>query len=138
MMLYSTDLRHKIVQAYERPLGSQRALAELFGVSRSFLEKLLRRRRTTGDLAPKPPAGGHKPRLAPSTQPRLAQWVHEQPDVTLDALCTRVAEATGIRVSGPTMGRVLQRLGLPRKKSCSTRRSETPHASSKRALPTRP
>ena len=49
MKSYSTDLRHKIVQAYTRRLGSQRALAELFGVSVSFVAKLLRRpRRTPG------------------------------------------------------------------------------------------
>jgi DNA invertase Pin-like site-specific DNA recombinase len=40
-MAYSTDLREKITRAYDDGLGSQRAIAELFGVSRSFVEKLL-------------------------------------------------------------------------------------------------
>jgi len=30
-MAYSTDLREKIVRAYDNGLGSQRAIAELFG-----------------------------------------------------------------------------------------------------------
>jgi transposase len=63
MAAYSIDLRHKLVQAYKRQLGSQRALADLFGVSLSCVEKLLRRHRTTGSLAPKPHAGGQRPVL---------------------------------------------------------------------------
>jgi transposase len=50
MAAYSIDLQQKILQARERRLGSQRALADLFGVSLSFVEKLLRRYRTTGSL----------------------------------------------------------------------------------------
>lgn len=129
----STDVRHKIVQASERRLGSQRALAALCGVSRSFIEKLLRRRRTPGGLAPQPPAGGPKPRRAPSPQARREQWGHEPPEVPLDALCTRVAEATGRRVSVPPRCRVRQRRGLARKNRRATRRSGPPHAASKRA-----
>jgi hypothetical protein len=40
MGTYSMDLRPKILRACERRLGSQRALADLFGVSLSFVEKL--------------------------------------------------------------------------------------------------
>jgi transposase len=52
MAAYSIDLRQKILQACERRLGSQRVLADLFGVSLSFVEKLLRRHRTTGSITP--------------------------------------------------------------------------------------
>ena len=44
----------KILHAYDQYLGSQRALAALFGVSHGFLEQLLRRRRTTGEIARRP------------------------------------------------------------------------------------
>jgi hypothetical protein len=55
MVAYSIDVRQKILHAYERRLGSQCAIADLFGVSSgSFVEKLLRRYRTVGDIAPKP------------------------------------------------------------------------------------
>jgi transposase len=40
MASYSIDLRQKILHAYERQLGSQRAIADIFGVSLSFVEKL--------------------------------------------------------------------------------------------------
>jgi transposase len=49
-------------------MGSQRAIAELFGVSVSFVEQLVRRYRTVGDIAPKPHAGGQRPRLDPKAQ----------------------------------------------------------------------
>ena len=138
MRAYSTDLRQKIVHAYERRLGSQRALAALFGGRVSFVEKLLRRHRKTGDVAPKPHAGGHKRRLAAAAETLLREAVRETPDITLEDLCTRVAETQGLQVSVPTMCRALQRLGLPRKKSRSTPVSGTPPASSRRASPTRP
>ena len=132
MAAYSIDLRQKILQAYERRLGSQRALAHLFGVSLAFVEKVLRQHRTTGTIAPKPHAGGPRPRLDETTHGMLRQWVHDEPDLTLHELCARIAVATGVRVSGPTMCRVLQRLGLPRNKSHSTRRSGTRRVSSTR------
>jgi transposase len=60
MKVYSLDLRQKILRAYDQRLGSQRALAALFGVSQSCVEKLVRRRRTTRDIAPRPHAGGRR------------------------------------------------------------------------------
>ena len=58
MAAYSIDLRQKILSAYERRLWSQRALAHVFGVNLLFVEKALRRYRSTGELGPKPHAGG--------------------------------------------------------------------------------
>jgi transposase len=136
MATYSIDLRQKILQACERRLGSQRALADLFGVSLSFVEKLLRRRRTTGDIAPRPHAGGQRPSLDAAATTLVQQLVHDNADLTLEELCARVADERGIHVSVATMCRVLQRLGLPRKKSRSTPASATPRASSTRARTT--
>jgi transposase len=136
MAAYSIDLRQKILHAYERRLGSQRALAHVFGVSLAFVEKVLRQHRTTGTIAPKPHAGGQKPRLDEAAHGLLRQVVRDDPDLTLHELCTRMATETGVRVSVPTMCRVLQRLGVPRKKSPSTRRSETRSASGRRGRTT--
>ena len=49
---YSVDLRRKVVQAYERGMGSQANVAQFFGVSLSFFEKLLRLHRRTGQASP--------------------------------------------------------------------------------------
>jgi transposase len=136
MAAYSIDLRQKILHACERRLGSQRALADLFGVSLSFVEQLLRRHRLTGDIAPKPHAGGQRPRLGAAADTLVRRFVHDNTDMTLEELCTRVADALGMRVSVATMCRVLQRLGLPRQKSRSTPVSATRRASSTRARTT--
>jgi transposase len=136
MAAYSIDLRQKIIQAYERRLGSQRALADVFGVSLSFVEKVLRRYRSTGELGPKPHAGGQKPRIDAAAQARIRQMVHEASDVTLAELCARLADITGIRVSLATMCRMVQRLALPRKKNHFMPQSATRRASSKRGRTT--
>lgn len=49
---HSVDLRRKVVQACERGTVSQAEVARFFGVSRSFVEKLLRLHRRTGVLEP--------------------------------------------------------------------------------------
>jgi transposase len=136
MAAYSIDLRQKILQAYERRLGSQRALADVFGVSLSFIEKVLRRYRTVGEVGPKPHAGGPKPRLHAAAQACVRQRVHEHPDATLAELCAHVADSTGVRVSLATMCRTVQRLDLPRKKNHFMPRSVTRPASGRRGRTT--
>jgi transposase len=136
MAAYSIDLRQKILHAYERRLGSQQTLAEVFGVSLSCIEKVLRRSRTPGELSPKPHAGGQKPRVDATAQAVVRQVVHEHPDATVDEFCTRLANATGGHVSLATMCRVGRRWGLPRKTNHSLPRSARRHASSRHGRPT--
>jgi transposase len=65
MKAYSLDLPQNILRACDQRLISQRAIGALFGVSQSFVEKLLRRYRwTTEDIMAWPYAGGHKAILA--------------------------------------------------------------------------
>ena len=52
MKLSSLDLREKLIRAYDEKCGSQRRLASLFGVSRSFVERLLQQRHSTGAIGP--------------------------------------------------------------------------------------
>jgi transposase len=63
MKTYSLDLRTRIVEAVDRHVGSQGEVAALFGVSRTFVKKLLRQRRETGSCAPKPRGGGQRPKV---------------------------------------------------------------------------
>jgi transposase len=111
MAAYSIDLRQKILPACERRLGSQRALADLFGVSLSFVEKLIRRQRATGDIAPRSHAGGQRPRRDAAAHALVRRLVHANADAMLEELCARVADELGVRVSVAAMCRVLQRLG---------------------------
>jgi transposase len=66
---------------------SQRRLARRFRVSLSFVEKLLKQFRLTGDLNPKPHGGGHPPSLNPQQLSLLVALVEEYNDATLEELC---------------------------------------------------
>ena len=63
MKAYSIDLRQKILDVYEQEEISQRQLAQRFDVALSFIVKLLKQYRQTGDIAPKPFNGGVRLKL---------------------------------------------------------------------------
>ncbi len=123
MKAYSLDLRRKIVESCDRGNESQSDVAESFGVSLSFLEKLLRLRRITGEVAPLPHGGGVRPRLDKDALELLRVLVKQQPDATLAELCDELNEQRGIGVSAPTMSTVLKKLGLGRKKVSTRHRA---------------
>jgi transposase len=123
MKTYSVDLRERLLGAVDAGLPPGEA-ARLFGVGASTIKRWRRRRRETGSLAPTPKPG-RPPRIAPAQWPALAAQVAAHPDATLAAHCDRWAQAHGVRVSEATMSRLRRRLGLPLKKSPSTRPSAT-------------
>jgi transposase len=125
MKPYSPDLRRRIVAALEAGEETQSEIAERFQVSRSFVEKLWARWRTSGSCDAKPHAGGRKRSLS-ADQPRIRTEIAAQPDVTLAELCQRVTSAGGARASTSMMCREVKRLKLPRKKSHSTTLSVRP------------
>jgi transposase len=137
MKASSLDLRQKILRAYDQRLGSQRALAALFGVSQSFVEKLVRRRRTTGEIAPRPHAGGRRALCDATALAQVRPLVHEQPAATLAECCARRLAQRGLRVSVPTMGRLVIALKLPRETSRSTPANRTPSVSSRHGRPSK-
>ncbi len=112
MRPYSMDLRERIVAAIDRHEGSLRWIARVFGVSTSFLVRLLQRRRVTGTLTPKPHAGGPPPALTPDDHERLAELIREQPDATLDELKQQGSFTCSLK----TLWMALRRRGLTRKK----------------------
>ena len=54
MRAYSTDLRERVVAAYDAREGTQEQVAARFAVSVSWVRKLLRQRRGTRASAPEP------------------------------------------------------------------------------------
>ncbi|HEX9899217.1 MAG TPA: IS630 transposase-related protein [Candidatus Methylomirabilis sp.] len=117
MKAYSADLRQKIVQAYDRGLGSQEHVAQTFGVSLSFVEKLLRRRRRTGRVAPLAHGGGRRRILDQQAQQELRAVVRQQPDATLAELREVLSQKRGLQMSVATVSYALRRLGLAYKKT---------------------
>jgi putative transposase len=126
MNAYSNDLRRKIVAIYESTEYSQSAVAALFGVSPATVRNLVRRKRQTGSTDALPHAGGKAASLDGPARTFVQAMVKQANDVTLEELVHGVAHKYKKAVSLSTMCRVLQALGLPRKKRRSMRRNGTP------------
>ena len=124
MKAYSLDLRQKIIDVYQNESISQRQLATRFGVAKSFVIKLLKQHRETGNIKPLPHGGGAKLKVNPQQLEILAQLIEEKNDATLEELCQMFQAKTKVIVSRATMGRMSQRLNLTVKKNalCSGKR----------------
>ena len=130
MEALSLDLRERVLAACDEGDLTRQEVAEDFVVSRSFVQKLLRRRADGTPLEPRPWSGGAAPILGEADLGRLRELVREKPDRTLAELRSALHESGGPRVSVPTVCRALQKLGLPLKKRRYTPASGTRRGSS--------
>ena len=115
MEALSLDLRERVAAACDEGSDTQPEIAERFGVSVSFITKLLRRRRITGSVDAKPRGGGRKPALV-SGLATVRQLVAEQPDATLAECATasapavvrrrRLDDVPALKRSGPVQKKV--------------------------------
>lgn len=119
MNAYSNDLRAKIAAAYEANNYSMREIAQLFAVSISTVKLIVQRKRRSGSTDALPHNAGRRLRADQQAQEFLRTRIAEQNDLTLQELCTELHQHSGLRLSPPTMCRLLQRLKLPRKKKSS-------------------
>lgn len=124
MRAYPLDLRQKVVAAVERGDFTVEEVAAAFGVGQTFVKKMLRQHRETGDLRPRPHGGGHTPRLSDKHLKLLRAEVARNPDKTVPALRDHLQERAGLSVSTPTVSRALSRLGLSRKKNAGGERAQ--------------
>jgi transposase len=115
-MRYSDDLRRKLIEAWESNRDTQQDLADQFGVSLGWVEKVRRRWPDTGHSEAPEFRPGPRPSLSPTRREKL---VLQHPDATLAELGCR------LQVSGATGCRTLQRMDLRRKKSHCTPGSAT-------------
>src|ERR1035437_2908993 len=115
MQTYSMDLRERVVAAYDRKTGTQEEVAARYEVSLSWLQKLLRFRRATGSIAPKPHGGGWTPKFSGARLEELKKLVEQEPDATLEELLER----SQVEASIMAVQRALLRLDCHRKKSRS-------------------
>ena len=115
------DLRERVVAACDSGRWKRKEIAERFGVSMSWVRRLLQRRRETGDYGPKRTKRGRKPAFTAETLERLDQLAQAQPDATLEELRDRC----GVSCSLVTVSNTLARLGYRRKKRRSGLLSKT-------------
>lgn len=91
-------------------------IAARFGVSRSFVCDVVRLARETGSVQPRPHAGGRRRVLSEADERVVLRLYAERPETRVVDLCERFEKETGVRVSYATMWRVLDRLGVSRRK----------------------
>ena len=127
MKPYSADLRERIASACAVGDSSLGQVAARFSVSLSFVNKLLKRQRTSGSLAALPHRGGPAPLLDASARTQLAACVAQQPDATLEELRVQLAASGGPAVGRTTVWQGLRALDLRRKKRASTPPSAAPN-----------
>ena len=118
MKAYSVDFREKIVSAIEKGDSSIRKVAQRFGVSKNFVQKLVTQKRKEGHILPRK-QGGSMVSPVMKHQAKLMEIFEKQNDATLAEYCELLFDETGLWVSQSTMCRAFQRLKLPLKKKRS-------------------
>jgi len=121
MKAFSTDLRVRVVAACDAGDATREQVAARFSVSVPWVRKLLRRRRETGSIEPRPRGGGRAPAFDGQAAGRLRQAVRDDDDATL----VELARVAGVTCCASAVHRALVRLGITRKKSRGGRPSRT-------------
>ena len=109
--------------------ATRQQVADRFGVSLSFVTKLLRRQRAGAGRAPKPASGGRPRGLDAAAPALLVARVGQQPDVTRAELRAVLVAERGQAVGLGVVWRVLDEADLRRKKKPGTPPSATRPAS---------
>src|SRR4028119_1332756 len=147
MQAYSNDLRERVVAAYATGQFPIAQVASRFVVSVSFVDKLLKRQRTSGLVAALPRRGGPAPRPTEADRPpprarpgappprlteparqRLWACLVAQPDATLDELRQPLLAAGGPAVGRTLLWQTRQQVDGRRNKRAYTPPSATPNA----------
>jgi transposase len=129
MRPYSTDLRQRIVDAYHKAEGSVREVAARFKVAPKTVQNYLNRKRETGSVEPRPHGGGPAPKLDDAGVQELRIVVEEKNDRTLDEIANELDRRCKVRVGRSTVWRIIDRLGITRKKNATRRRRRSARGS---------
>lgn len=117
MAPYSMDLRTRVLADCDAGLTSKEVAAK-FRVSRSWVDRVMQRRRETGEVSPRPQTVFKKQAFA-GQEDRLRALVAARPDRTLAELRDALRSAASLS----SLWRALDRLGLTRKKNRPRRRT---------------
>jgi transposase len=124
MGTHSDDLRERVVAEVSGG-SSRRAAAARFRVGVSSAVRWARRYAEIGSVSPSRRGGRSRSPLAPHTDWLLA-LVAAEPDLTLDEIVVRVAEAHGLATTDGSLRRFFKRHRISRKKDAAGRRAGPP------------
>ncbi len=115
---YSQDLRDRVLAVCDRAMKTKQ-IAELFGVSTSWVRRVKQRRREHGEVAPRPPEPAV--RFMKIDRVRLRELVEMHPDATLVELRAML----GVQCAESAIWKALDRMGFTFKKRQSMQPSRT-------------
>ena len=132
-MAYDDDLRQKVLYALDTRQASQARLADLLGVSLSWIKGIVRRRRETGNPHALPHRGGRCPKLNTAQREAVQQYLAVHDDVLLRELQAWLEAQYRLTLSLSSLSRCLTAMNWPRKKNQCMPVSGTPKPISKSA-----
>lgn len=109
------ELRERVV-AFVEEGNTHRSSAARFRVSIKFVNDMVKLKRETGALAPKPQGNGGWSKLGPYDD-WARRCMAEQSDLTQEGLAQALLAEHGLRVAVSSVGYWLHRLGLSHKKN---------------------
>lgn len=118
-------VREAIVRSRGEGL-SYEEISALLGVGRATVSRVLRLQRETSSVQPRPKGGGNPSPIRGRIAELLRRIVNEMPDATVAELTEALCVRADMDTSRSSVLRALKRLGYSRKKSPSSRWSETP------------
>jgi len=107
---YSMDFRRAVAAHVDRGSSCSQT-ARVFGTSRSFVIKLMRHVRETGDLAPRPRGGARHSKLV-AFQDEIIGWIEARPDITLQQMAERLMDIHGVTASTSGLSDMPRRAGF--------------------------
>ena len=116
---YSVDLRERAVALLDDGVSSIE-VAEILGVSDSWVRKMRLRRDALGHLEPGVPPGKER-MLSEAQEKQLCYLALDVPDATVEELQEAAVRRMNVRMSISTISRRLIEMGMTRKKSASWR-----------------
>jgi transposase len=94
-------------------------IAELLGVGRATVSRVLRRHREAGTVQPRPRGGGNRSPIRGKAAEKLSALLANRPDLTVAEMAAELTRLTKIQTSRSSVHRALTRLGYTRKKRAS-------------------
>jgi transposase len=136
---YSTDVRERVLLAYEPGEGTAAALARRFRGALNPVTKWVRALEREGRRVAKPVGRGPEPRLGAAEREALRQLGAADNEATLAEYGARLQAQTGVSVSQPGLSVTRKRLGLARnKRRCGRASAREHHRRTRRLCRSRP
>lgn len=104
-LLYSADLRARVVSACSRGNKTEFEVAEEYKVGEATVRRWKRLLRETGALAPLPHGGGNPAKIHGEGLVFVPDLTRAQPDATGDELRVALAETAAVHASNAAVGR---------------------------------